>query len=156
MNQTKKIIGIIMIVLLLFFTACAKQTTQETTTADETGTSAAMESTMMNDQSNNETATSTATGATTQATSSSGVEEYTVKAFRFGYSPDTLTVKKGDLIKITIDNTDGMHGINLFDFRVHGMSSIEFTADKTGTFMWYCDNFCGTGHSSMHGTLTVE
>ncbi len=200
MNQTQIFMGI-MLVALLLFTACAKETTdttgaeatnetaqptesttqieaseqqqntesateEQTETTEEqqaeetTGTSAMRESTMMpdsqtseDDQTTSESSTST---TTTETTSESGVDEFTVKAFRFGYQPETLTVKKGDLVKITIENKDGMHGMKLLAFGVQDMDYVEFTADKAGTYTWYCNNFCGSGHSSMSGTLTVE
>ena len=135
-----------------------EQTTQETESGmdiisdEKSETSAAMESTMT---SSSETSTETIAD-TSSSEENSGVEEYTVKAFRYGYQPDTLTVKKGDLVKITIDNTDGTHGMRLQDFGVEDMEYVEFTPDKTGTFTWYCNNFCGSGHSSMSGTLIVE
>lgn len=175
MNKKQIFIGIIMIAALLLFTACAKkatdtandiaQTTEATTPQAKTtqGTNTATKATMMSSSdiqssTENKTTNTTASTETSDATttSSSGLDEFTVKAFRFGYQPDTLTVKKGDLVKITIDNEDGMHGINLFAFGVQDMDYIEFKADKAGTFMWYCSNFCGQGHSSMHGTLIVE
>lgn len=146
-------------------TATQEQTTTQqskTATGEQTGTSAATKATMMSSsdiQSSTESKTTSATASaetSNAAETTSGVDEFTVKAFRFGYQPDTLTVKKGDLVKITIDNVDGMHGINLFAFGVQDMDYIEFKADKAGTFMWYCSNFCGQGHSSMRGTLIVE
>ena len=34
-------------------------------------------------------------------------------------------------------------------------TSIDFTPDKAGTFIYLCDVFCGTGHEEMNGTLIV-
>ncbi len=144
-----------------------EQTTQETESGmdiisdEKSETSAAMESTMMSDSEESSSSETTSTENTmkthmNEMMTTSNVEEYTVKAFRYGYQPDTLTVKKGDLVKITIENEDGTHGMRLQDFGVEDMEYIEFTPDKTGTFTWYCNNFCGSGHSSMSGTLIVE
>ncbi len=83
-------------------------------------------------------------------------KEFTIKAFRFGYTPDTITVKKGDNIRIKIDNTDTLHGIRIPDLGIKGDNSIEFTAQKTGEFDWYCANMCGDKHGEMGGRLIVK
>ncbi len=84
------------------------------------------------------------------------VKEFTVKAFRFGYTPDTITVNKGDKVKINIDNTDTLHGIRIPDLRIRGDEVLEFTANKSGEFTWYCNNMCGEGHMKMSGKLIVK
>src|SRR3989339_486780 len=73
---------------------------------------------------------------------SANTKEFTVKAFRFGYSPDVIEVNKGDKVKIIINNTDTLHGIRVPDLNLKGNSTIEFTADKEGEFVWYCTNMC--------------
>jgi len=86
----------------------------------------------------------------------SGVREFTIKAFRFGYDPNTITVNKGDKVKITIDNIDTLHGIRIPDLGIKGNEVLEFTAEKTGEFIWYCTNMCGEGHREMSGKLIVK
>lgn len=83
-------------------------------------------------------------------------KEFTIKAFKFGYTPDTITVNKGDKVKIIITNTDTLHGIRIPDLNIKGNDLIEFTADKTGEFTWYCTNMCGQGHMQMKGKLIVK
>ncbi|MDO8517133.1 MAG: cupredoxin domain-containing protein [Nanoarchaeota archaeon] len=84
------------------------------------------------------------------------VKEFTIKAFQFGYSPDIITVNKGDKVRIKIDNTDVLHGIRIPDLGIRGNEVLEFTADKTGEFDWYCTNMCGEGHMQMKGKLIVK
>lgn len=84
------------------------------------------------------------------------VKEFTIKAFRFGYSPDTMTVNKGDKIRIKIDNTDVLHGIRIPELGLKGNEIIEFTADKIGEFTWYCLIPCGPGHREMTGTIIIK
>lgn len=100
----------------------------------------------------------TPTGSTVKTTTgeNSQVKEFRVDAFRFGYSPETIAVNKGDKVKIIIDNTDVPHGIRIPDFKVGGENEIEFTADKAGEFTWYCFIPCGSGHMTMKGTLIVK
>ena len=84
------------------------------------------------------------------------VKEIEIDAFQFGFSPDTVTVKKGEKVKLIINNLDIDHGIRIPDLNLKGDNSIEFVADKVGEFNWYCNNMCGPGHSSMKGLLKVE
>ncbi|MEK6859737.1 MAG: cupredoxin domain-containing protein [Nanoarchaeota archaeon] len=86
----------------------------------------------------------------------SDIKEFTVNAFRFGYSPDIITVNKGDKVKIIINNTDTLHGIRIPELNLKGNEAIEFTAEKTGEFDWYCTNMCGKGHMEMKGKLIVK
>ncbi len=80
----------------------------------------------------------------------------TLSASRFQYDPGTITVKKGDHVKILINNKDTIHGIIIPDFGVSGIESVEFIADKAGTFDFHCPTMCGPGHKEMKGTLIVE
>ena len=84
------------------------------------------------------------------------VKEFNVNAFRFGYSPDIITVNKEDKVRIRIDNTDTLHGIRIPELGIRGNEVVEFTADKKGEFIWYCANMCGEGHGTMKGKLVVK
>lgn len=84
------------------------------------------------------------------------VKKFEIQAFRFGYNPDRLVVKKGGKVKLSITNLDTLHGIRIPDLNLKGNDSIEFTADTVGEFKWYCNNFCGEDHRQMQGTLIVE
>ncbi len=83
------------------------------------------------------------------------VKEFNLKAFRFGYTPDKITVKKGDRVRINIENTDTLHGIRIPDLGIADVNKLEFTADKEGEFNWYCTVMCGEKHMEMNGTLIV-
>lgn len=84
------------------------------------------------------------------------VKELVIQAFQFGYNPDRIVVKKGERIKLTINNTDTLHGIRIPELGISGNDFVEFVGDKNGEFIWYCNNFCGDGHRQMQGTLIVE
>lgn len=81
--------------------------------------------------------------------------EIKLDAKRYFYSPNSITVKKGQKVKITVNNIDTSHGIDVPDFRVSGKDSVEFVANKTGLFIFRCIVNCGEGHMEMIGTLTV-
>ena len=88
--------------------------------------------------------------------SSKEVKEFTIKAFKYRYSPDVINVNKGDKVRIKIDNTDVPHGIRIPDYNVKDENLIEFTANKTGEFYWYCAVYCGEGHMQMKGKLIIK
>jgi cytochrome c oxidase subunit 2 len=52
-------------------------------------------------------------------------------------------------------------GFNLPDFNVRSdivtgkVARMRLVPDKTGTFVFLCDIFCGTGHEKMNGKLIV-
>jgi cytochrome c oxidase subunit 2 len=85
-----------------------------------------------------------------------------VSAKRFDYTPGNLKLKKGERVVLELTSRDVVMGFNLPDFNVRGdmipgkVTRVEFTADKTGEFIFLCDIFCGSGHEEMHGRLTVE
>lgn len=93
-------------------------------------------------------------------TASSGEIKVTAQKYRF--DPNVITVKKGDHVKLIITALDHDHGFKLDAFGVNqklkkgDATTIEFTADKTGTFAFQCSNFCGMGHGKMKGKLVVQ
>lgn len=77
------------------------------------------------------------------------------------YESPTITVHKGQHVVIELHTLDITHGfaIDEYDIRVyipHGETvTVSFTADKVGTFTYYCEVFCGVGHPHMHGVFQV-
>lgn len=92
----------------------------------------------------------------------STVKEFTVAGDNFAFAPSTMTVKKGDTVRITFTNAEGFHDLKIDEFDVAtaklnagGTETIEFVADKTGTFEYYCS--VGSHRAmGMKGTLTVQ
>ncbi len=82
-------------------------------------------------------------------------------ARRFEFQPKTITVHKGQPVKLVITSVDVDHGFAIRDFNVkekikaHTTRVIEFTPDKTGRFRFYCSIYCGDGHEDMEGELIV-
>lgn len=132
----------ILTVFSVILTGCQSQTTTTQTTAGQTTT----------------TQTTTA-----QASESSDdvdlVIELTAKDFAF--SETSITVKKGQTVRVELTITDGTHDWVLDEFSAKtkqastGTVTVEFTADKTGEFEYYCS--VGSHRSmGMVGTLIVE
>lgn len=90
------------------------------------------------------------------------VKSFTITAKSWKFSPSTITVKKGDTVRLTITSVDVQHGFFLTAFNVNkdlqpGKTvTAEFVADKTGTFPFKCNVLCGSGHGGMNGKLIVE
>lgn len=91
-----------------------------------------------------------------------GEKEFVVSGQNFSFIPNLITVKKGDKVKITFKSVDGFHdfGIDEYNIITKQLKSpaeevLEFTADKTGSFEYYCS--VGTHRAmGMWGTLKVE
>src|SRR3984893_5037619 len=84
-----------------------------------------------------------------------------ITAKKFEFSPDSITLKKGEPVVFEISSGDSKHGFSLHAFGVRSdvwpgkVSRIRFTPDKTGKFSFSCDVFCGDGHEEMTGTVVV-
>jgi len=83
-------------------------------------------------------------------------KEIVIKAFKYGYDPDVVTISKGDNIKLIINNVDVPHGIRIPALNLKGEEEIEFTANTAGEYEWYCLIPCGSGHMQMKGKLVVK
>lgn len=89
------------------------------------------------------------------------VKEFTVVGTNYAFSPNTITVNKGDNVRIIFKDEDGVHNlvINGYDLATNvinsGQETIEFVADKTGQFEFYCS--VGSHRDlGMVGTLIVQ
>ncbi len=72
-------------------------------------------------------------------------------------------MKEGDQVKITLQGISGTHAIAIPEFGVKSTTisvdetvTVEFVANKKGTFSFKCSVFCGEGHAGMTGNLIVE
>ena len=93
---------------------------------------------------------------------SSQIHEIQMTAKKYEFNPNVITVKKGERVKLVITALDHEHGFKLGAFDINQPlkkgtpTTIEFTADKAGTFPFQCSHFCGMGHGRMKGQLIVE
>jgi|SRR3989338_102840 len=90
------------------------------------------------------------------------VKEFTMTAKRWEFEPEVIRVNEGDTVRLFIKSIDVAHGFAVPDFGVNERLNpgqtvkVEFVADKTGIFTFFCSVQCGSGHSSMNGQLIVE
>ena len=82
-------------------------------------------------------------------------------AKKFEYSPNVITVKKGEPVVIEIVSSDRKHGFTIAALGIRSdvapgkTNVVRFTPQTVGTFDFHCDLFCGSGHEGMAGTLVV-
>ncbi len=85
-----------------------------------------------------------------------------ITAKRFVYSPKDISVKKGHPVVLEFTSLDRLHGFNCPDLGIRTdippgkVTKLRFVPQKVGTFLFHCDNFCGSGHEGMTGTITVK
>lgn len=89
-------------------------------------------------------------------------KEIIVEGSNYKFSPNKITVKKGEKTRIVLKNLEGTH-----DFKVDELNIairviqtgeedfVEFTADKIGQYEFYC-SVDGHRQMGMKGTLVVE
>jgi len=90
-----------------------------------------------------------------------GEQVIRITAKRFEYAPNVITVKRGRPVVFELTATDHDHGFLLDAFHVQAdldqgkTVRVRFIPDRTGTFEFHCDDFCGDFHDDMTGTLVV-
>jgi cytochrome c oxidase subunit 2 len=84
-----------------------------------------------------------------------------VHARRFVFEPSTVTVRRGETVRLRLFSDDVPHsllirelGINVVATKSHPGETV-FTAGQPGDFEGRCGRFCGPGHGRMFFTLKV-
>ena len=75
-----------------------------------------------------------------------------------------IEVSQGDQVVLKLRSADVTHGFSLKAFGIYVAKGIQpgktvyvsFKADKTGTFIFMCNVFCGDIHRHMEGMLIVR
>jgi len=90
------------------------------------------------------------------------VKVFNLDASNFKYDVTRIDVKKGAKVKIVLSNSEGFHDWVLDEFNAKTeqiqagqTTSVEFNADKSGTFEYYC-SVGNHRQLGMVGTLIVE
>jgi cytochrome c oxidase subunit II len=98
-----------------------------------------------------------------EATSAgAGAAPIAVSARKYEFNPNVIKVKQGDHVKLVITATDRDHGFKLPAYDINQRlakgvaTTVEFTANRAGTFPFECSVVCGLGHHKMKGQLIVE
>ncbi len=96
------------------------------------------------------------------AEKSTDAREIVVQGSNFMFDPTDITVKKGEKVRILFKNAGGFHDFVVDELNIktaiikdNEEDFVEFTADKPGTYEFYC-SVGDHRKMGMKGTLTVE
>ena len=85
-----------------------------------------------------------------------------ITAKRFEFVPSSITLKKGETVKLMVTSEDVTHGFFLRPLKIDTdltpgeTQEITVTPQSAGTFTAICHHFCGSGHGGMKLTVVVE
>ncbi|MBI4399544.1 cupredoxin domain-containing protein [Candidatus Micrarchaeota archaeon] len=89
------------------------------------------------------------------------IKEFNITAKQFEFIPSTITVNKGDKVRIRVKSIDVTHGFSIPGLNVNEQLGpnttviVEFTAFEVATYDFMCNVFCGSGHPGMKGQIIV-
>ena len=88
------------------------------------------------------------------------VAEITAK--RFGFTPEQVTLKKGETVTLRLHSEDVTHGFFMRKLKIDTeveagkTTDVTITPDTPGSYTTICDHFCGANHGNMKMTIVVE
>jgi cytochrome c oxidase subunit 2 len=100
-------------------------------------------------------------GAPRKAHAENGPRVIEITAKRFAFTPNQVTIKKGETVKLRLTSEDVTHGFFMRalkideDIQPGSPTEITLTPQTAGTFMTICDHFCGANHGNMNMMITV-
>jgi nitrous-oxide reductase len=87
-------------------------------------------------------------------------------AIRSHFNPEHVEIKKGDHVFWHITNIertqDATHGFAIPGYNINlslepgETATVEFVADRSGTYPYYCTEFCSALHLEMTGLFLVK
>ena len=164
MKMNKNII-ILIIGTLFLISACTQQTAQPESTGSQAAVTAetpAPGTTGVIEKVVNRDTTEEPESKETIAPEAEATKTVKMTARQWTFDPDTITVNKGDTVRLEVTSIDVTHGLAISQFGVNvrlipgATEIVEFTADKAGTFPFICSVPCGRGHRTMTGQLIVQ
>ncbi|HSN77389.1 MAG TPA: cupredoxin domain-containing protein, partial [Anaerolineae bacterium] len=79
-----------------------------------------------------------------------------------GWTPEVITVQKGERVRLRLTSTDVVHGFAVPKLGIDAgwvepgkVKVIEFTADQPGRYAYLCTVWCLDGHWRMRGVIEV-
>jgi len=85
-----------------------------------------------------------------------------ITAKRFEFSPNQITLAKGETVKLQIKSEDVTHGLFVRPLGIDAeiapgrVTELTLTPETAGTYRAICDHFCGAGHGGMKMTIVVR
>jgi len=84
-----------------------------------------------------------------------------ITAKRFAFTPNQITLKKGEPVILRLKSEDVTHGLFMRKLKIDETIEpgktldVAVTPDTAGTYTTICDHFCGVNHGSMNMTISV-
>jgi cytochrome c oxidase subunit 2 len=84
-----------------------------------------------------------------------------ITAKRFEFTPNEITLKKGETVVLRLTTADRVHGFFSRALKVDTdippgkTTEVAVTPDTAGVFPIICDHYCGTGHGNMKMKVVV-
>jgi heme/copper-type cytochrome/quinol oxidase subunit 2 len=88
--------------------------------------------------------------------------EITLTARNYRFVPSRIEVAQDDLVKLTVQSEDVAYSLTIDEYRVSrrvpagGSTTLEFRADRAGTFAFYSNMTNDPRHAQMKGELVVR
>jgi heme/copper-type cytochrome/quinol oxidase subunit 2 len=88
--------------------------------------------------------------------------EIALTARNYRFSPNRIEVAQDDLVKLTVQSEDVAYSLTIDEYRVSrrvpagGSTTLEFRADRAGTFAFYSNLTNDARHAQMKGELVVR
>jgi len=85
-----------------------------------------------------------------------------ITAQRFSFTPNEIILKKGENVTLEFTSLDFVHGFNVPELNIRAdlppgiTTKVKLAPNKSGTYDFICDNFCGAGHEDMGGRIIVK
>ena len=85
-----------------------------------------------------------------------------ISAKRFEFTPNQITIKKGETVTLRITAQDRDHGFLQEDLGIDldltpgRATEVTVTPQTAGRFVAICNDFCGSGHGNMKMVINVE
>jgi heme/copper-type cytochrome/quinol oxidase subunit 2 len=88
--------------------------------------------------------------------------EIALTARNYRFAPSRIEVAQDDLVKLTVQSEDVAYSLTIDEYRVSrrvpagGSTTLEFRADRAGTFAFYSNLTNDARHAQMKGELVVR
>ena len=85
-----------------------------------------------------------------------------ISAKRFEFTPNQITLKRGEPVTLRLTAQDRDHGFLQEDLGIDldltpgRVAEITITPQTAGRFVAICDDFCGSGHGNMKMVINIE
>jgi len=86
----------------------------------------------------------------------------TISAKRFEFTPNQITLVRGEAVTFRVSAEDREHGFYQKDLGLEldlspdRVAEVTITPQTAGRFVAICDHFCGSGHGNMKLVINVE